>query len=48
MRHVVLELDLEALSPGLEQVRTVEVADHGADDADGLPPLVTVTRIMSV
>ena len=35
-RDVVLELEVEALAPGLEQVRAVAVADERADDAHGL------------
>ena len=48
-RDVVLELDVEALAPGLEQVRPVAAADQRADDAHARrSPLVTVTRIRSV
>ena len=35
-RDVLLELEVEALAPGLEQVRAVLAADDGADDAGGL------------
>ncbi len=47
-RDVVLELNLEALAPGLQQVRAVTVSDHRPGDAAVCRRLVTVTRIMSV
>ena len=32
----VVDLEVEALAPGLEQVRAVPVAERRADDADAL------------
>ena len=47
-RHVVLELDVEALAPGLEQVRMVTAADQRFGPTRTLlEPLVTRTRTRS-